>query len=154
EAQHWEEAALAFRDVAMSHADKDVGIYAAQFYLESLNVLGSGVEPTRPSCYDDMAADVPKFIERYSPGGKEKQDAEQDGRLTRIQRDIERLRAEELVKAADRGGAEAAKQYEKAANAYLELWKKYSEQACEHKTSACDRAEEVLYNSARAFQAA
>jgi TolA-binding protein len=154
EAQHWEEAALAFREVAMSHADKDVGIYASQFYLESLNVLGSSIEPTRPSCYDDMAADVPKFIELYCQGDKQKQNAEQCGTLLRIQRDIERLRAEELVKAADRGGADAAKQYEKAATAYLEMWKKYSEQACEHKTNACERAEEVLYNSAKAFQAA
>src|SRR5262249_22089250 len=53
EAQHWEEAALAFRDVAMNYSDKDVGIYAAQFYLEALNVLGASVEPTRPSCFDD-----------------------------------------------------------------------------------------------------
>ncbi|MFO7180521.1 MAG: tetratricopeptide repeat protein, partial [Pseudomonadota bacterium] len=30
EAQHWGEAALAFRDVAINHADKDAGIFAAQ----------------------------------------------------------------------------------------------------------------------------
>ena len=34
EAQHWEEAALAFRDVAINHADKDAGIFAAQLYLD------------------------------------------------------------------------------------------------------------------------
>ncbi len=28
EAQHWEEAALAFRDVALNHTDKDVGIFS------------------------------------------------------------------------------------------------------------------------------
>src|SRR5262249_11625431 len=131
EAQHWEEAALAFRDVAMNYADKDVGIYAAQFYLESLNVLGSQVEPTHPSCYDDMAGDVPKFIDLYCKGDKAKQNAEQCGILNRIQRDIERLQAEELVKAADKkGGADAYKMYEKGAQLYLDMWKKYSEGPC------------------------
>ncbi|APR78095.1 TPR domain protein [Minicystis rosea] len=156
EAQHWEEAALAFREVAMNYADKDVGIYAAQFYLESLNVLGSGVDPTHPACYDDMAADVPKFIDLFCKGDKAKQNAEQCGILNRIQRDIERLQAEELIKKADKtGGVESYKMYEKGAQLYLDMWKKYSEAACEAKqTASCDRAEEILYNSARAFQAA
>jgi TolA-binding protein len=155
EAQHWEEAALAFRDVAMGHADKDVGIYASQLYLESLNVLGSSTEPARPSCYDNMAEDVPKLIELYCKGGKEKDNAEQCGILIRIQRDIERLRAEELVKAADRpGNPDSLKQYEKGALAYLDLWKKYGEAPCREKQPACQRNEEVLYNAARAFQAA
>jgi len=154
EAQHWEEAALAFRDVAMTYPDKEVGIYSAQFYLESLNVLGSSIEPTRPSCYDDMATDVPVFIEKYCSGDKAKQNADQCTILLRIQRDIERLRAEELVKRAPSAGADGPKMFEKGATAYLELWKKYSEKACEEKTAGCDRAEEILYNAARAFSAA
>ena len=63
EAQHWEEAALGFRDVAIAHADKDAGIYAAQLYLEAINVLGSRAEPPRPSCFSDMAGDVPIFLD-------------------------------------------------------------------------------------------
>jgi tetratricopeptide (TPR) repeat protein len=154
EAQHWEEAALAFRDVAMSYPDKEVGIYAAQFYLEALNVLGSSIEPTRPSCFDDMKADVPVFIEKYCKDDKGRTNAEQCGVLNRIQRDIERLSAEETVKAARRGGADAPKMFEKGATAYLDMWKKYSEKACEEKTAGCERAEEILYNSASAFGAA
>lgn len=155
EAQHWEEAALAFRDVAINHSDKDVGIYAAQLYLESLNVLGGNMDPPRPSCYEDMAQDVPTFIDKYCTGGKEKNNAEQCGILIRIQRDIERLRAEKLVEKADKtGGVDALKDYEKAATAYMDMWKKYSEKACEEKQPACERAEEVLYNAAKAFQAA
>ena len=138
----------------MNHADKDVGIYAAQLYLEALNVLGSSIEPSRPACFDDMKADVPVFIDKYCQGEKAKQNGEQCGILNRIQRDIERLSAQETVKAAGRGGPDAAKLFEKGAQAYLDMWKKYSEQACIDKTSGCERAEEVLYNSARAFQAA
>ncbi len=154
EAQHWEEAALAFREVALNHADKDVGIYASQLYLEALNVLGANMDPPRPACYDDMAQDVPKFIDLYCKGGKEKDNAEQCGILTRIQRDIERLRAEKTVEAADKGGPDALAQYAKGAQAYLELWKKYGEGPCEKKDPACERNEEVLYNAAKAFQAA
>jgi len=155
EAQHWEEAAIAFRDVALNYADKDVGVYASQLYLESLNVLANNVDPGHPSCLDDMAEDVPKFVELYCKGGKEKENAEQCGTLFGIQRDIERLRAEALIKAADAGGADASKQYEKGAQAYLDLWKKYGEGPCEAKQAAlCARNDEVLYNSARAFQAA
>jgi hypothetical protein len=48
-------------------------IYAAQLYLESLNILGTHSEPARPSCFEDMAKDVPKFIESFCTGGKEKE---------------------------------------------------------------------------------
>jgi len=154
EAQHWEEASLAFRDVALNHADKDAGIYAAQLYLECLNVMGTAMDPGKPACLDDMGEDVPKFIDLYCKGSKEKDNAEQCGTLIKIQRDIERIRAEGLVKAADKGSADSLKMYEKAANAYLDMWKKYGEEPCKNKTSACDRAEEVLYNAAKAFQAA
>jgi TolA-binding protein len=154
EAQHWEEAAWAFRDVAMTNADKDVGIYAAQLYLESLNVLASAIEPTRPSCFGDMAADVPKFIDLYCKADKAKTNAEQCGTLIKIQRDIERLQAEAEVKLCDAGGPEAHKHCEKGAELYLAIWKKYGEGPCEAKQPACERSEEILYNSARAFQAA
>ncbi|MDI1482159.1 hypothetical protein [Polyangium sp. y55x31] len=156
EAQHWEEAAYAFRDVAVNHSDKDVGIYATQLYLESLNILGSNSEPARPSCYDNMAEDVPKFLDLYCKGGKEKENAEQCGILTRIQRDIERLRAQKLIESADAGGqgVDTIKMYERGAQAYMDLWKKYGEAACEKKEASCEKSEEILYNAARAFQAA
>lgn len=156
EAQHWEEAGYAFREIAMTHSDKDVGIYATQLYLESLNILGTNSEPSRPSCFTDMAGDVPKFIELYCTKGKEKDNAEQCGILVRIQRDIERLAAQETIKAADAGGGgvDTIKMYEKGALAYMELWKKYGESACEKKEASCEKSEEILYNAARAFQAA
>lgn len=155
ESQHWEEAAEAFRDVALNHSDKEVGIYAAQLYLESLNVLGTHSEPARPSCYDNMATDVPQFVKLYCEGGKAKENEEQCGILFKIQRDIERLRAEKLVEAADKGGPEAIGQYTKAAAAYMELWEKYGKEPCEAgKKDQCARNEEILYNAARAYQAA
>ncbi len=94
EAQHWEEAAAAFHDIAMAHADKDVGIYAAQLYLESVNVLGSHSNPPRPSCFDEMAVDVPKFLELYCTGDKLTKNKDQCETLTKTQCDIQRLKAQ------------------------------------------------------------
>ena len=48
EAQHWEEAAVAFRDVALNHSDHESAPYAAQLWLEALNVLFSYADPKRP----------------------------------------------------------------------------------------------------------
>ncbi len=39
DAHRWEEAAAAFREVALNHPENEAGIYAAQLYLEALNVL-------------------------------------------------------------------------------------------------------------------
>ena len=155
EAQHWEEAALGFRDVAMNYADKDVGIYAAQLYLESLNVLGTHSEPPKPACFDSMAQDVPLFIKLYCEGANFQKNQEQCTSLTKIQCDIKRLKAQKTVELADRGGAAALRLYEQAGNEYIELWRTYGESAIREKQPPqCEKMDEVVYNAARAFQAA
>jgi tetratricopeptide (TPR) repeat protein len=155
EAKHWEEAALGFREVALNHSDHEVGIFAAQLYLESVNVLGQRSEPPRPTCFEDMATDVPQFIKLYCEGGKKSENEEQCGILFRIQRDIERLRAETLVKACDAGGVGAIENCRKGAELYMEIWSKYGKDPCErNQKDACAKNDEILYNAARAYQAA
>lgn len=155
EAQHWEQAALAFREIAMEHSDKDVGIYAAQLYLESVNVLGAHSSPPRPSCYDNMATDVPKFFELYCTGEKATKNADQCTTLAKIQCDVQRLKAQKLVELADKGGPNAVQTYEQAGNTYFELWRKYGEGPISAGQPAqCEKLDEIVYNSAKAFQAA
>jgi hypothetical protein len=77
EAQHWDEAAIAFRDVALNHSDHDSATYAAQLYLESLNVLGSKSKTPKPACYEDMGEDVPAFLELFCGEGKYENNKEQ-----------------------------------------------------------------------------
>ncbi|HET9953341.1 MAG TPA: tetratricopeptide repeat protein [Polyangiaceae bacterium] len=161
EAQHWEEAAMAFRDVALNHADKDSGIFAAQLYLESVNVLGSRAEPPRPACFDDMARDVPQFLELYCKGQKLEDNKEQCELLTRIQFDIQRLKAQKIVELADsqaeKGNVkESNDNYRKGAESYLELWRGYCEEPLSkgEKPKQCEKANEIVYNMARAYQAA
>lgn len=156
EAQHWQEAAEAFRDVALNHPKLEAGLYAAQLSLDALNVLGTmaGAE-SNPDCLLDMEKDVPRYIELYCADDKQKKDNdEQCSVLFRIQRDIQAKRAEALVKKADSGTADSIKLYEEAANLYYDLWKKYGEEACKENKPACEKNDRILYNGARAFQAA
>jgi TolA-binding protein len=161
EAQHWEEAAIAFREVAINHADKDAGIFAAQLYLEAVNVLGSRAEPPRPACFDDMGKDVPTFLELYCKGAKAEDNKEQCEVLTRIQFDIARLKAQKTVELADSQQEkgqyrDSLDSYKKGADAYLELWRGYCEEPLSkgEKPKQCEKADEIVYNMARAYQAA
>lgn len=154
EAQHWEEASIGFRDIALNNSDRDVGIYAAQLYLESVNVLGSNFQ--RTSCFDDMEQDVPKFIELYCTGDKLQKNNEQCTTLNKIQVDILRLKAQKLVERADKeGGKESIALYEKGGTSYFEMFRKY----CQDPVSAgqapqAEKCDEIAYNAARSFQAA
>jgi tetratricopeptide (TPR) repeat protein len=160
EAQHWEEAALGFRDVALNHSNADAGIFAAQLYLEAINVLGSKTEPPRPSCFTDMANDVPAFLELYCKDKKFEDNKDQCQMLTSIQFDVMRLKAEKTVEQAD-GQIDAGKSmdavdnYRKGAEAYRELWMKYCEGPLSNKEKPpqCSRADEIVYNMAKAYQA-
>jgi tetratricopeptide (TPR) repeat protein len=155
EAQHWEEAAIAFRDIAMNNGDRDVGIYAAQLYLESVNVLGSHSNPPRPSCFDDMASDVPKFVDLYCSGDKLAKNQDQCTTLTKIQCDIQRLKGQKLTELADKGAPNALQLDEQAAGVYLEIWRKYGEAPLRQNLPAqCERLDEIVYNAAKAYQAA
>ncbi len=158
EAQHWEEAAIAFRDVALSYPNSDAAGYAANLYLESLNVLGSRSEPPKPSCFDDMAGDVPTFIKLYCQGSKANDNKEQCDLLARIQCDIKRLRAQKIVELADnmadKGQDGALDKYKEGGDAYIELWRTYGEQQTQNgEPSQCGKMDEILYNAAQAYQA-
>jgi tetratricopeptide (TPR) repeat protein len=154
EVQHWEEAALGFRDVALNHSDHDSAIYAAQLYLESMNVQGSKTKPPKPDCFMEMGDDVPAFLEIFCSEKKYEENKEQCDLLTRIECDVQRLRAEKIVEKADAGGADALVNYKKGGDAYIEIWRQYGEDTVvAGEESKCGKMEEVLYNAAQAYQA-
>lgn len=155
EAQRWEEAGLAFRDIALSYPQDDAALPAAQLYLESANILAGTLSPPRPACFDEMATDVPKLVTSFCTEGKEKTNASDCAVLARVGRDLERKVIDAQMESARKlTGAAAMKAFEKAANGYLSLWKKYGEAPCREKAAACERNEEVLFNAASAFSAA
>jgi tetratricopeptide (TPR) repeat protein len=153
EEHYWEESAEGFKDIALNHSDHDSGIYAAQLYLESLNVLGTTAN--RSSCYDEMGESVPKLITLYCDGGKAAKNADQCIVLQKIQSDIERVRADARIKEAAGGGANALRKYEEAGNMYLALAKKCAIEPIDAGQDAtCAKPEEILWNAAEAYQSA
>jgi TolA-binding protein len=155
ESQRFEEAAEGFTDIAKNHPKLEAALFAAQLALDSLNVLGSLQENPNPECLLNMEKDVPKYIESFCSDEKQKKDNdEQCSVLFRIQRDIQAERAAALVKKADGGAANKIKLYEEAGNLYYDLWKKYGIESCKENKPACEKNDKILYNGARAFQAA
>jgi tetratricopeptide (TPR) repeat protein len=159
EAQHWEEAAIAFRDVAINNHTNDAATFAANLYLEALNVLGARSEPPRPGCFEDMEKDVPVFIELFCQGSKATDNKEQCDLLARIQCDIRRLHAQKIIELADsmadKGQDGALEKYKDGGDHYIELWRTYGEQQLEKgEATQCGKMDEVLYNAAQAYQAA
>jgi tetratricopeptide (TPR) repeat protein len=155
EAQHWEEAALGFRDIALHHAPSEAGVDAAQLYLESLNILAIQSDPPRPTCIDRMAADTPKIMALYCAAGRTGAPVPADDcqKLDRVAQDLERREAERIVLAAA-SAKDPAAEYDRGARAYLTIWEKRGRDACEKKQPGCDRMDEILHNAAKAFQAA
>jgi tetratricopeptide (TPR) repeat protein len=155
EAQHWAEAAIAFRDIALNYKDMDAAIYAGQLYLEAVNVLGSKSEPPKPACFEEMSKDVPKFIDNFCSADKYAQEKENCDLLNRIQCDIRRLAAEKTVELADAGkNEEALELYKKGGDAYIALWRDYGEgPLSKGEPSQCGKMDEILYNASKAYQA-
>ena len=155
EARHWEESALGFRDVAMNHADHEVGVFAAQLYLESLNILGTQSDPAKPSCYQEMGTDTKELTKLYCDGAKASANAESCETFRGVDRDLGRKKAEALTAEAQKGGVGAREKFREAAQLYLDLWEQYGKEPCQQgKREACGRNDEVLYNAAQSFQAA
>jgi hypothetical protein len=103
---------------------------------------------------------VPVFLELYCKGSKFEDNKEQCESLTRIQFDIMRLKAQKLVdkgdQLSDKGNyKEALDTYKKGAEAYLDLWRTYCETPLSkgEKPKQCEKADEIVYNMARAYQA-
>lgn len=144
EARHWVESGAAFRDVAFRYPDDDVGIYASQLYLESINIIGA--QGPRPACYEDMARDVPQLATLYCTT-RRKTHEEQCRIFDKIQIDILRLAAERAVEAGDKSSDVAS--YRDGAEKYFEVLRAY----CLDKKGA-ERCDELAYNAAMAYLAA
>jgi len=65
EAHHYEEAALLFKDIAYNHPESELSEYAANLYLDSLNILGTQIEEPRTACVDGIADSIQPLRTRY-----------------------------------------------------------------------------------------
>lgn len=137
EANHFEEAAVMFRDVAWNHRKSPLAVYAANLYLDSLNALGSRKGKENPACIEQISSSLEPLWGMYcsSPKGYEA-----NGELCGV---VEQLRCDVLRKQAEI--YEKREEWKNAAKTYITIVKKYRQ---------CGRLDEVLYNAALDFEAA
>jgi len=141
EANHYEEAAILFKDIAWNHRTTELAEYAANLYLDSLNVLGTNSTPARPACFDTLETDVEGLKGMYCDTQEHR---DQYGELCRVVStigcDIKRKKAEAL---------QANRQFKEAARAYVNIYRQ-----CQADAATNERLPEVLYNAAINYEAA
>jgi tetratricopeptide (TPR) repeat protein len=137
ETNHFHEASVLFKDIAFNHAESDLGVFAANLYLDALNVIGTYSEPARPACYDEMNDNIEPLYGLYCSSEADRAD---NAELCEV---VEQLRCDLLRKKAE--GLQSNEEFKKAAQLYVRIFRKYRE---------CGRLDEVLYNAALNFEAA
>lgn len=137
EANHFEEAAALFKDIAWNHKDSELGEFAANLYLDSLNVLGTKVKQPKIACINEMEKSIEPLTASYC-GTDEAKEGHEDlcGVLGQLQCDVLRKKAESY---------HASKQFNEAGRTYVRIFKRFPE---------CGQLDEVLYNAAIEFESA
>ena len=144
EANHFQEAAVLFHDIAWNHRDSEFAEYAANLYLDSLNQLAPAratetvaARDGNPECISEIESSLDPLHGFYC-GTPEARDAHPD--LCEVVVDLRcgvvRLRAETLARQG---------QHREAAAAYRDIVSRFRE---------CGRLDEVVYNLAIEYEAA
>jgi len=137
EANRFEEAAVLFRDIAFNHKDSELAEYAANLYLDCLNVLGTQVAEPRVACVQELGTVIDPMSSAYC-GTETLADENPDlcGTLSTLQCQVRRKEAETYEKTGE---------FKKAAATYVRIFRRHQE---------CGEMDEVLYNAAINFEAA
>lgn len=142
EANHFQEAAHLFKDIAWNHRDNELAEYAANLYLDSLNVMGSEIEPNRVECLNELQEGIDPLTEFYcSTPDQAAAHPDLCGVLTTLKCNVMRKQAEAYGNNS---------QHKRAAAQYVRIFRRHQECA-EEDGFAMD---EVLYNAAIHFEAA
>jgi TolA-binding protein len=117
EASMFAEAAVLFKDIATNHSDNEVAVYAANLYLDCLNVLGSMTEKPNPACYDSLSEIVDLFIDTGKlPGSNLMKDGDFAAQIKSLKVGVLRKKAESLTQ---RG------RFKESAEIYLTIFREY-----------------------------
>lgn len=146
---HFSKAALAFRAIAIDHAESDAAPFAANLYLDSLEVMRKRWH--RPGCVQPMKQDVPRMLRDLCAGGRN--NAQTCATLQRVSRDLVRIEAESEVALGQQGGGGAKTHFARGCELYLSLWTNHGKRACRDEDASCSGYPEVLHNAAAACQA-
>ena len=137
EANRFEEAAVLFRDIAFNHKDSELSEYAANLYLDCLNILGTQLEQPRVACLQELGASIDPMSASFC-GTEQLAEEHPDlcGTLSTLQCQVRRKEAETYEK---------TQQFKKAAATYVRIFRRHQE---------CGEMPEMLYNAAINFEAA
>ncbi len=137
EANRFEEAAVLFRDIAFNHKESELSEYAANLYLDCLNILGTQVGQPRVACVQELGASIDPMSASFC-GTEQLAEEHPDlcGTLSTLQCQVRRKEAETYEK---------TQQFKKAAATYVRIFRRHQE---------CGEMDEVLYNAAINFEAA
>lgn len=135
ESNHFEEAALIFRDIAMNYPQHELAEFAANLYLDSLNAISR--RDGRVSCVTEIKNNIEPLFNLYC-NSEAQLDAHADlcGVLQQLRCDVLRQQAELQTR---------NRQYREAAATYVDIFRRYRE---------CGRLDEVLYNAAINYESA
>ena len=137
EANRFEEAAVLFRDIAFNHKDSELSEYAANLYLDCLNVLGTQISPPRVACIQELSAAIdPMSASFCGTDMLTEEHPDLCGTLGSLQCQVRRKEAETYQK---------TQQFKKAAATYVRIFRRHEE---------CGEMDEMLYNAAINFEAA
>ncbi len=142
EANHFEEASRLFRDIAWNHRESELSEYAANLYLDTLNVLGTQREPKKPECITELKESIDPLTGFFCATDDDF-DLHPDlcDTLQTLKCNALRLEAQTLGE-ADR--------HRDAAAAYVGIFRRHQE--CREEEDF--DMDEVLYNAAIHFEAA
>ncbi|MCZ7678459.1 MAG: hypothetical protein M5U28_06680 [Sandaracinaceae bacterium] len=135
ESNRYEEAAILFRDIAWNHRDSDLAEYAANLYLDSLNILGTQWQ--RSQCIADIRESIDPLAGFTA---RRRRSATPTPDLCQV---VEQLRCDTLRLTAE--AAQRERRFTDAAQTYVTIAREHRE---------CGRLDEVLYNAALNYEAA
>lgn len=131
-ANHWEEAATLFRDIAYNHSDDELAPYAANQYLDCLNAIARLNQDRRIACRDELADGVEDFLANNNLT----RDDEFRNQVTQLQCGILWSQAEARTE---------ARRFREAADLYARIYSDYHDECAQiGNHDLC----EVLYNAA------
>ncbi|MFO0681416.1 MAG: tetratricopeptide repeat protein [Sandaracinus sp.] len=135
ESNHYEEAAVLFRDIAFNHPTSELGEFAANLYLDSLNTIYT--RDQNSACVNEISENIEPLAQLYC-NTQEAHDTHADlcEVLDNLRCGVLRLRAESL---------QHDHQYRDAAQLYVSIAREHAE---------CGQRDQMLWNAAINYESA
>lgn len=135
ESNHYEEAAVLFRDIAFNHPTSELGEFAANLYLDSLNTIYT--RDQNSACVNEISNNIEPLAQLYcATSAAHDEHADLCEVLDNLRCGVLRLRAESL---------QHDRNYREAAQLYVSIAREHAE---------CGQRDQMLWNAAINYESA